>query len=210
MEQHGSDACIWKWLTERYALTAEQQCLFERYATLLQERSEHCNLTALQTISDIVPYHFADSLEVTRCVDFPTIRSYVDVGTGAGFPGIPLNICYPEINALLLEVLKKRRVFLQDLIAALSLRHITIFEQDWRTWLRTTRYEVDLICARASLAPAELLRMFQPASPYRTARLAYWASDQWEPSPREQELIRTIHRYTVGDRTRKIVIFALP
>lgn len=135
------------------------------------------------------------------------MRAIADVGTGAGFPGLALKIKYPHLQVILIEVLQKRINFLQSVIDDLQLTNISIYSHDWRTFLRKTDHKLDLICSRASLHPAELLRMFQPSSPYKNALLAYWASQEWEPTEKEQAHIFKTCEYQVKDRTRKYVIF---
>lgn len=209
MAEEPSEQIWWDWLTQTYHLTEEQRSQCRVYAALLQEKAAVMNLTALQTMEEIVLYHFADSLELGKALDMTKVRSYVDVGTGAGFPGLPLKIAYPSTRVFLLEVLAKRRHFLEQVVTQLDLHDVSVIEHDWRTWLRTAQDPVDIVCARASLKPSELLRMFKPSSPYRTARLVYWASAHWEPDEEERAFIQQIHTYTHGERMRKLIIFGV-
>src|SRR4029079_10951113 len=92
---------MWSAFTTRYALSADQLAQFKRYAELLQQAS--LNVTSLHTLSDIVQYHFADSLEARFVLDWKSIASYIDVGSGGGLPGIPLKIMAPHSSVILLE-----------------------------------------------------------------------------------------------------------
>lgn len=153
------------------------------------------------------PAELQAKTDVSNHAGIEQMHAIADVGTGAGFPGLALKIKYPHLQVILIEVLQKRINFLQSVIDDLQLTNISIYSHDWRTFLRKTDYKLDLICSRASLHPAELLRMFQPSSPYKNALLAYWASIEWQPEGKEAAHILKTCEYHVKDRTRKYVIF---
>jgi 16S rRNA (guanine(527)-N(7))-methyltransferase RsmG len=188
-------------LTERMA---EQ---FKIYAQELIAWNQNINLTAITDEEDILLYHFQDSLALSSYVDLSTVSSMVDVGTGAGFPGIPLKICYPHMHLVLLEVNHKKIKFLEHIINKLGLKHIETSDLDWRTFLRKTVHKPEFVCARASLAVDELLRMFKPSSSYINGRLIYWASSLWHPAPAQKEYIEAEHPYSLGVRHLKLVFF---
>lgn len=98
--------------------------LLLRYYQMLVEKNKVMNLTAITDFDEVLEKHFADSLSVVRVVDVNKINSLIDVGTGAGFPGIPLKIIYPEMNVTLLDSLKKRVNFLNEVIDELDLKNI--------------------------------------------------------------------------------------
>lgn len=197
----------WDTFAQRYHLTPQQLQQFQQYYDLLTAANKEYDLTAITDFESTLAYHFADSLEIGFCVDIMTMHAIADVGTGAGFPGLALKIKYPHLKVVLIEVLQKRINFLQSVIDALQLTDISIYSHDWRTFLRKTDHQLDLVCSRASLHPDELLRMFQPSSPYKNALLAYWASKEWAPAPKEEKHIMKMCEYQVKDRTRKYVIF---
>lgn len=97
---------------------------FVKYASLLQEWNKFMNLTAVCEDKDIVIKHFIDSLTIVKYIKKYNCKSFVDVGTGAGFPGIPLKIIMPELNVTLLDSLGKRVNFLQTVIDELGLKNI--------------------------------------------------------------------------------------
>lgn len=196
----------WQQLAQQYKLTDHQLEQLQCYYTMLVEANELFNLTAITDLPAVLAYHFADSLELMHAVNLEKITAVADVGTGAGFPGMVLKIKYPHLKMILIEVTQKKVQFLQDVAAALNLSDITYYSQDWRTFLRKTDYTVDLICARASLQPEELVRMFQPASPYKNAQLVYWAAEHWEPGPQVAPFVSSYFTYTVKDRVRKYVL----
>lgn len=103
-------------------LTNNMQQQFEDYMKLLLEWNEKINLTAITEENDIIQKHFEDSLTISKYIkDNSTI---VDVGTGAGFPGIPLKIAREDIDVTLVDSLNKRIKFLEDVIAKIQLKNI--------------------------------------------------------------------------------------
>lgn len=100
-------------------LSEEQLFKFSVYADMLLEWNQKMNLTAITQEFDIVTKHFADSLFGLKFI--PKNADVIDVGTGAGFPGIPLKIASPEIHLTLLDSLNKRLTFLNAVISELNL-----------------------------------------------------------------------------------------
>ncbi len=103
------------------ALNEEQLAQFDRYAQLLVEWNEKMNLTGITDPEGIVIRHFVDSLTLLCCVQPAPGASLIDVGTGAGFPAVPLKIARPDLRVTLLDSLNKRLVFLQAVSDALAL-----------------------------------------------------------------------------------------
>ena len=107
-------------------LSEEQICSLTKYYELLIEWNQKMNLTALTEPHDVALKHFCDSILLLSYVDIPYGSSLIDVGTGAGFPSIPIKIVRPDIELCLLDSLNKRLVFLSDVVIDLNLSDVTI------------------------------------------------------------------------------------
>lgn len=188
-------------------LNEAQAAQFLTYLEELQSYNEMINLTAITDPIDIIERHFQDSLALLPFLKKTPTATIVDVGSGGGFPGIPLKIALPELSVVLIEVTQKKVTFLQQLIQKLDLQKIEIFSQDWRTFLRHTQKNVDYILARASLDVSELLRVFKPSSPYRSATLVYWASQHWKPSKDQEVHLAQRINYTLHHHQRFLLFF---
>ena len=200
---------LWNQFQERYNLTDIQIAQFKHYYTQLVDTNDLHNITAITDLKAVIKYHFEDSLALGQFVDLSSCRGLADVGAGGGFPGLVLKIYYPALSVVLIEVSYKKRVFLQKIIDLLELSGVTISSLDWRTFLRKTDYSLDIFCARASLQPQELLRMFKPSSPYKNALLVYWASKIWLPDASTAPFITREQEYKVGNKQRKLIFFGL-
>ncbi|MCL5876109.1 MAG: 16S rRNA (guanine(527)-N(7))-methyltransferase RsmG [Candidatus Dependentiae bacterium] len=198
----------WKQFCKKYELTGTQQEQFARYISLLRTWNENINLTAITEPATIITHHFQDSLEISNYIDIEKMAHIVDVGSGAGFPGIPLKIKYPEIKITLIEVTGKKIAFLRMVIQELGLEGIELYTLDWRTFLRKTDEPVDLFVSRASLAPAELVRMFKPSSPYKDSLLIYWASKEWQSEAEELPFLQKEYSYQIGSKKRRFIVFS--
>lgn len=125
----------------------------EVYARLLVEWNEKMNLTAITQPEDIVLKHFADSLTPLPLLPQGTGISLIDVGTGAGFPGIPLAILRPDIKLTLLDSLNKRLVFLQEVCEKVGLSAVTVHARAEEGGRRPLlREQFDVATARAVAA----------------------------------------------------------
>ncbi|MBY0353511.1 16S rRNA (guanine(527)-N(7))-methyltransferase RsmG [Candidatus Babeliales bacterium] len=200
---------IWPDFAKTEKLSDHQLSQFQRYEALLSERNKETNLTAIKDLLGIVRQHFQDSLILRKFVDLDAISSIADVGTGAGFPAIPLKILFPHLKVVLIEVNKKKQAYLADLISILELENVEICDLDWRTFLRKTSGKIDLFVTRAAIEESELCRMFKPSCEHKNATLVYWAAELWECNKFVAHLVKRTENYKMGQRNRKLIFFGL-
>lgn len=131
--------------------TAVEYDRFMLYMNLLKEWNEKINLTAITDSEEIVKKHFIDSIKCFKAEPFKSAKSIIDVGSGAGFPGLPVAIMRPEVKITLLDSLNKRVNFLNTVISALGLKNVTAIhgraEEEARKKEHRERY--DLATSRA-------------------------------------------------------------
>lgn len=146
-------------------LTAEQQAAFQCYRDELVAWNMRANLTAITDNAGIQAKHFIDSLSCLKAITpLYTDLRLVDVGTGAGFPGLPLKIVWPALQLTLIESTGKKVDFLKHIIAKLGLRHVTILKARAEDVGRQTahREQYDWGVARAVAEMATLAEYLLP------------------------------------------------
>ena len=201
------ESLVWQQFQKKNNLSDEQLEQFKRYAQLLIEWNKKFNITTVVDLKLIIQTHFQDSISVVPYVEFGSVKGIADIGTGGGFPGIPIKIMRPDVLMVLIEVNQKKGIFLREVIQSLGLEDIQVSDLDWRTFLRKTEYPIDLFCARASLSIKELLRMFKSGCPYADAQLVYWASRHYTPEKAHEAYMHRTESYTVDGTERRLVFF---
>lgn len=132
-------------------LSDEQIAQFAVYYQMLSEKNKVMNLTAVTKWEDVQTKHFLDSLLLSKAANLNRPLRVLDLGTGAGFPGIPLKIAYPDLEMTLADSLNKRILFLQDVIHELGLSGVQTVHARAEDLGRQTGYResFDLVVSRA-------------------------------------------------------------
>ncbi|MFC1894665.1 16S rRNA (guanine(527)-N(7))-methyltransferase RsmG [Candidatus Dependentiae bacterium] len=198
---------VWSDLAKKENLSDEQIKKIEMYANFLREWNQKINLTAITTFTGMARQHFQDSIVLRNFLDLNIIKTIADIGTGAGFPAIPLKIIFPHLNLILIEVNKKKQIFLHELIKVLELDNIEIVYFDWRTFLRKTEFDIDLFVTRAALDDHELCRMFRSNCFYRNKKLIYWGTNDWLPNVKNEKYLKEQYSYKLNRTERKLFVF---
>lgn len=133
------------------ALTDKQKQQFDKFYELLVEWNKVMNLTGITEYEEVNEKHFVDSLSIVKAINMENVKSVIDVGTGAGFPGIPLKIAFPHLKVVLLDSLNKRINFLNAVIAELGLTDIKTIHGRAEDYAKQTEYreKFDLCVSRA-------------------------------------------------------------
>ncbi len=113
---------------------------FESYYELLNEWNSRFNLTAISDEREILYKHFIDSISILRFFDIKDRSKIIDVGTGAGFPGLPLKIMLPDISLTLIDSVKKKLTFVEEAVKVLSLKDVEILNTRAEIISRETDY----------------------------------------------------------------------
>lgn len=143
-------------------LNKNQEKMFYDYMRLLQEWNEKVNLTAITEDNDIILKHFVDSLSIQEFLKDGD--SIIDVGTGAGFPGIPVKIANDTLNVTLMDSLNKRVLFLDEVINKLKLKDIRAIHARAEELGRDKNYreKFDVVTSRAVANLSTLLEYMMP------------------------------------------------
>jgi 16S rRNA (guanine527-N7)-methyltransferase len=133
------------------SLSPQQLSQFDTYYKLLVEWNEKMNLTAITDEEEVYLKHFYDSITASFYVDLNQELTLCDVGAGAGFPSIPLKICFPNLKVTIVDSLNKRITFLQNLASELGLENVHFVHDRAETFGKNADYreKFDLVTARA-------------------------------------------------------------
>ena len=135
--------------TRGLILTDHQKEQFHRFFELLVQWNAKMNLTGITTEAEVYAKHFYDCLDPFLEMDMSKVKTVCDVGTGAGFPGMPLAIAYPEIQFDLIDSLGKRILFLDVCVKALGMTNVKAIHVRAEEFAADNREHFDLVTSRA-------------------------------------------------------------
>ncbi|MER2063275.1 MAG: 16S rRNA (guanine(527)-N(7))-methyltransferase RsmG [Alkalibacterium sp.] len=181
---------------------------FERYLELLQEWNEKINLTAITQREEVYLKHFYDSLTAGLYVDFSKgVHSLCDVGSGAGFPSIPLKIIYPELQITIVDSLKKRITFLEEIVKELGLSGVSLYHDRAETFGQNKQFRAsfDFVTARAVARMSVLAELCLPLLKKQGTFIAMKAAHAPEELDEAKSAIGKL-----GGKVRETYSFELP
>jgi 16S rRNA (guanine527-N7)-methyltransferase len=183
-----------------------QKQQFMDYYEMLVEKNKVMNLTAITELSEVINKHFIDSLTIIKVIKFKN-QKILDLGTGAGFPGIPLKIAFPDLEIVLLDSLNKRLIFLQEVIEKLELKNITTLHGRAEDFGKDPKYREKYdICV--SRAVAKLSSLSEYCIPY-VNKDGYFIS--YKSGKVEEELISSQRAFKLlGAKLETVNSFLLP
>jgi 16S rRNA (guanine527-N7)-methyltransferase len=188
-------------------LDDRQKEQFDLFYEILVEWNEFMNLTGITEYEEVNEKHFVDSVSIVKAMDMKSVKSVIDVGTGAGFPGIPLKIVFPELEVVLLDSLNKRVKFLNAVIEKLQLKGIRAIHGRAEDYAKQQEYreQFDLCVSRAVANLATLSEYCLPYVKKDGVFLPYKSGEI------DEEVVQAKKAVTIlGGTLREVIKFQLP
>ena len=148
----------------------------EIYKNFLQEYNKHTNLTRIISDEDIYLKHFYDSLTILKALDLNDVNNLLDIGTGAGFPGMVLKIFFPNIHVTLLDSNNKKTKFLEEITQKLNL-DVEIVNQRVEDYAKDNLNKFDVVTSRAVANMRVLTELSLPLVNFKGVFVAYKGSN---------------------------------
>ena len=188
-------------------LSEEQLSQFQRYYEILTEWNSFMNLTAITDYEEVLKKHFLDSLTIVKAIDMSKVQNVIDIGTGAGFPGIPLKIAFPHLRIVLLDSLGKRVKFLNCVIDELSLTNISAIHGRAEDFARDDKYreKFDLVVSRAVANLSSLSEYCIPYTKHTGKFISYKSGKVEEELQGADRAIKVL-----GAKLENVCRFSLP
>lgn len=187
--------------------TKEQINQLDRFYEMLVEKNKVMNLTAITEYDEVVIKHFVDSMAVINAISLDKVKSVIDVGTGAGFPGIVLKIFKPDINFTLLDSLNKRIGFLNEVKTELGLEKLSLIHGRAEDYARMSEYreQFDMCVSRAVANLATLSEYCLPFVRKEGFFVAYKADDCAEEIENAKKAI-----FLLGGKVENVILYKIP
>ena len=184
-----------------------QKKQFTDFYEYLVEKNKVMNLTGITEFQEVLVKHFLDSLACVKAVDMSRIKRIMDIGTGAGFPGVPLKIAFPHLEACLLDSLKKRVNFLEETFQMLKLENITAIHGRAEEYAKNKQYRetYDLCVSRAVSNLATLSEYCLPYVKTGGYFISYKSGTVQEELEQAQKAVKIL-----GGKIQDVVYFQLP
>ncbi|MCK9535984.1 MAG: 16S rRNA (guanine(527)-N(7))-methyltransferase RsmG [Bacilli bacterium] len=163
-----------------FNLSLKQIEQFNKYYKFLIEENQKYNLTSIIDRKEVYIKHFYDSLAACFTLDFFKINNYCDIGSGGGFPAIPLKVVFPHLKLTVVEPTKKKILFLQRLCDLLQISDIEFINQRAENFILNRREYYDLVSARAVAVLPVLLELVLPFLKVGGIFIAYKGSNYYE------------------------------
>ena len=175
-------------------ISEEQCCQFLKYYEMLVEKNKVMNLTGITEFEEVVEKHFVDSLSLVKSIKLNGDESLIDVGTGAGFPGIPIKIMFPNLKITLMDSLNKRLLFLNEVINKLGLDKIELVHGRAEDLGKNSNYreKYDLCVSRAVANLSTLSEYCIPFIKKDGVFASYKASDSEEEINNSKNAIKIL------------------
>lgn len=188
-------------------LTDEQFQQFLTYYEMLIEKNKVMNLTAITEYEEVIEKHFLDSLSLIKAIELDKPAKLLDLGTGAGFPGIPLKIAFPNLEILLMDSLNKRIQFLKEVIDTLKLADITAVHGRAEEMARKKEYReaFDFCVSRAVANLSSLSEYCIPFIKTSGSFISYKSGDIEEELQQSKKAV-----HILGGRIKDVLKFQLP